>query len=133
MSVGLLIVTHERLAVVIVETVVSMLGRCPLPLAVLPVSGDCDPDEVRKEARNIIETLDEGGGVLMLTDIYGSTASNVASSLVEVDRVMMVSGINLPMLIRVMNYPNLSLPELTAKAVSGGRDGVIACCDTKGA
>lgn len=129
MSVGLLIITHERIASVIADTAVTMLGRCPLPLAVLPVASDWDPDHIRDEARAKINALDQGEGVLILTDIYGSTPSNVVGTLLRVNHVEMVSGINLPMLIRVMNYPKLALNELAQKAVSGGRDGVFLCSD----
>ena len=96
-------------------------------MSILPAPRDCDPDELRAEALRQIERLDEGAGVLVITDIYGSTPSNVACSLVDGDRVLAVSGINLPMLVRVMNYPRLDLGELAGKAVSGGRDGVFAC------
>lgn len=127
MSVGLLIITHERIASVMADTAVAMLGCCPLPIAVLPVSSDCDPDQVRRDAQARVEVLDQGEGVLVLTDMYGSTPSNVAGSLISVNRVKVVSGINLPMLIRVMNYPQLNLNALAEKAVSGGREGVFIC------
>ncbi len=127
MSVGLLIITHERVAAAIVETAVHMLGESPLEMSVLPAPSDCDPDALRREAFAAVERLDKGDGVLVITDIYGSTPSNVACSLVDGKRVIAVSGINLPMLVRVMNYPQLSLDELADKAVSGGRDGVLAC------
>ena len=127
MSVGLLIVTHERLAAVMVDTAVHLLAGCPLRVTVMPVSGNCDPDRLRQDAREKIEDLDDGDGVLVLTDMYGSTPSNVAQSLLAGKRVAMVAGINLPMLVRVLNYPDLTLEELTEKAVSGGRDGVFAC------
>jgi len=127
MSVGLLIITHERIANAIVDTAVHMLGRSPLQVSVLPAPRDCDPDALRAEAFEHIDRLDTGAGVLVITDIYGSTPSNVACSLVDGERVLAVSGINLPMLVRVMNYPQLSLGELAEKAVSGGRDGVFAC------
>ncbi|MGC1953949.1 MAG: PTS fructose transporter subunit IIA [Gammaproteobacteria bacterium] len=127
MSVGLLIITHERIASVMADTAMAMLGRCPLPLAVLPVASDCDPDQLRKDAQAQVEMLDQGDGVLVLTDMYGSTPSNVAGSLIQIDRVQVVSGINLPMLVRVMNYPQLDLARLAEKAVSGGREGVFIC------
>jgi len=127
MSVSLLIITHERIAAAIVDTARSMLGYCPLQLHVLPAPGDCDPDSLREEARECIARLDDGDGVLVITDIYGSTPSNVACSLADRQHVQVVSGINLPMLVRVLNYPQLSLAEMTEKAVSGGRDGVFSC------
>jgi PTS system ascorbate-specific IIA component len=132
MSVGLLIISHERVATVMAEAAIRMLGACPIPLAILHVPTDSDPERMRAEAETLIETLDEGEGVLVLTDIYGSTPSNVAFSLVDPKRVRMVTGINLPMLIKIMNYPYLSLPELTRKALSGGREGVIMCPEEEG-
>lgn len=127
MTVGLLIVTHERIAAAIVDSAHLMLGSQPLSVRVLTASGDCDPDSLRDQARACIESLDEGDGVLVFTDIYGSTPSNVACSLVDGRRVLAVSGMNLPMLVRVMNYPRLDLQALAEKAVSGGRDGVFVC------
>lgn len=127
MSVGLLIVAHERIAPVFAEVAVQLLGQCPLPLGVLPVASDCDPEDVKVRARIEVERLDEGEGVLVLTDIFGGTASNVAVSLKEDRRVEVVAGINLPMLVRVLNYAGLDLPKLAEKAITGGRDGVFNC------
>ena len=71
--------------------------------------------------------LDHGQGVLILTDIYGSTPSNIACALSTKENVRIISGINLPMLIRVLNYPNLELDELVLKAISGGQEGIMDC------
>ncbi|CAK0770012.1 hypothetical protein CCP3SC15_4060003 [Gammaproteobacteria bacterium] len=71
-------------------------------------------------------SLDQGDGVLVLTDMYGSTPSNIACRL-DSEKVRIVAGVNLPMLIRVLNYSYLSLEDLTNKAISGGRDGIIHC------
>jgi PTS system ascorbate-specific IIA component len=59
--------------------------------------------------------------------MYGSTPSNIACRLHAQANVRVVGGINLPMLVRILNYPRLSLDELVDKAVSGGRDGVLTC------
>lgn len=75
----------------------------------------------------MVDRLQSGDGVLILTDMYGSTPSNVANRLMAKDGIQIVSGINLPMLLRVLNYPELGLEELVQKAVSGGRDGVRVC------
>jgi mannose PTS system EIIA component len=133
MSVGLLVITHERLATVFVDIAINMLGGSPLAMEVLPVPGDCDPEKVRSTACEKISMLDEGDGVLVLTDIYGSTPSNIVNPLIDEDRIQVVAGVNLPMLIRVLNYPELGLAELTQKAVSGGREGVLVCPAAKGA
>lgn len=128
MTIGLLIVTHNQIGADLVSTATTMLGVCPLATEILPVSENCgDPQLLIRKARQLIDELDRGQGVLVLTDIYGSTPSNIARSLVDDKRVMMVSGLNLPMLIRVLNYPRLSLAEMAEKAVSGGKDGIIFC------
>ncbi len=125
MSVGLLIVSHGKLGDYLLETATRMLGVCPLPSATLSMSFDCDVDEMQKRAATLVEQLDGGGGVLILTDMYGSTPSNIVNRLQGQYKVQIVSGVSLPMLIRVLNYPRLSLEELAHKAHSGGRDGVV--------
>jgi len=130
MTIGLLIVTHSDIGSALVNTAVHMMGVCPLQTEVLPVPGDADLDELRNSARQMVAQLDQDDGVLILTDMYGSTPSNIANSVADNDHVRVVAGMNLPMLIRVLNYPRLSLPELVSKALSGGRDGVLLCKPT---
>ncbi len=125
MTVGLLLISHEGLGAALLECSRVALGRCPLPVKMLDASRDCDPTELLQEAHTQIATLDTGGGVLVLTDLYGATPCNIAARLLANPKIRVVSGMNLPMLIRVLNYPDLSLDALADKAVSGGRDGVM--------
>lgn len=125
MSVGLLIVSHGNLGDYLLDTSSRMLGVCPLPSATLSMSFDCNTDEMMTRAAELVEQLNGGAGVLILTDMYGSTPSNIVSRLQGRYKIQIVSGVNLPMLIRVLNYPRLSLDELAHKAHSGGRDGVV--------
>jgi PTS system ascorbate-specific IIA component len=127
MKVGILIVTHEGLGDALVNTICGTLGHCPLETEVMSVSRDCDPEAMRREARERTERLDHGDGVLVLTDMFGSTPSNIACSLLERRDVQVLAGLNLPMLIRIFNYPDLPLDALTDKALSGGHDGVVQC------
>ena len=127
MSVGLLIITHERVGADLLNTATALLGVRPLNAQVLGVPLDSDPDQVVDAARQRVGKLDQGDGVLVLTDLFGSTPCNIATRLQHDGRVMVVSGLNLPMLIRVLNYPRLSLPELANKAMSGGCDGILMC------
>jgi PTS system ascorbate-specific IIA component len=93
------------------------------------VAPESDPDAMREQAASLIREVDRGDGVLVLTDLFGSTPSNIATALQHNHKVISVAGINLPMLLRVMNYPKLGLRELAEKALSGGRDGVLHCVD----
>lgn len=124
MSVGLLIITHDGIGPALLGTTSLMLGGCPLEAKLLMASKDSDPDELVRQAEEFIEALDNGDGVLILTDLFGSTPSNIAGRLDINNQIRAVSGVNLSMLIRVLNYPELDLTALAEKALSGGQDGI---------
>ena len=122
--VGVLIISHNNVGGSLYDAVISVLGECPLPCEVLPISQNSDPEEKYQQACEILVQLQTGDGVLVITDMYGSTPSNIATRLAA-DNVTIITGLNLPMLVRVMNYPDLSLEMLASKAVSGGQAGII--------
>ena len=124
MSVGILIMSHDGIGPALLGTATLMLDNCPLQTKLLTASRDCDPDQLMEDAFEQIKNLNTGEGVLILTDLYGSTPCNIAQKLTSQKHVEVVSGLNLSMLIRVFNYPQLTLPELSEKAVSGGQDGI---------
>lgn len=132
MTTGILIITHNQVGEVLLNTAQSILGSIPMPVALVNVPhGECT-DSVFKSAQEKYRELDNPDGVLILTDMYGSTPSNISQRLQdEFPATMLVSGINLPMLIRVLNYPDLDLAQLAHKAVTGGRDGIVQS-DSKG-
>lgn len=132
MTTGLLVITHNAVGETLVSTAVKMLDVCPLSIKVLAVPFNPNVDKLRAEARKLATELDSGDGVLVLTDLYGSTPSNIAVSLLDTANLQVVAGINLPMLIRVLNYPELNLNELTKKALTGGSDGVLLCKQANG-
>lgn len=125
MSVSLLIIAHAPLGQSVLDAATGTLGRNPLNTAVLDVERNVERDIAIIQAQRLSEELDQGDGVLVLTDIYGSTPSNIACSLLQRKKIRIVTGLNLPMLIRVMNYADLDLPSLTDKAFSGGHDGIL--------
>ncbi len=125
MSVGILIISHNGIGAAIYGTATFMIQNSPLNIKLLSADRGSDPDELLEVAKQLIRELDTRDGVLVLTDLLGSTPSNVAHRLHEYATVNIVTGLNLSMLIRVLNYPNLNLAELTDKAYSGGIDGVV--------
>ena len=131
MSVGLLIITHDGIGAALLETAKQTLDQCPLPVQIISAARDCDPDLTLEIARKALTDLDQGQGVLVLTDLYGSTPSNIATRLIQGHNIRIVTGINLPMLIRVLNYCHLDLDKLLERAVSGGCDGVFAIAAEK--
>jgi mannose PTS system EIIA component len=127
MAVGLLIITHNHIGEDLLGTARSMLGQLPLDTAWLAVSQAGDPDDLLTQALVQYRRLNTGDGVLVLTDMYGSTPSNIATRLLQQPKTQVIAGINLPMLVRVLNYPQLRLHELVNKAISGGHDGIVLC------
>jgi PTS system ascorbate-specific IIA component len=125
MTIGVLIITHGPLGQVMLDTSVKTLDICPLAVEVLDVPLDTDPDKLANQAEDMVTSLDSGDGVLILTDLCGSTPANIACRLARHEHVMVVAGLNLPMLMRVFNYPEMQLIDIAELAVDGGRQGVM--------
>lgn len=125
MSVGLLLVTHGKLGHLLLETMRDMIGPLPLPTDVLEIRRVQATDVLLRQGQRMIERLDDGAGVLLLTDAFGSTPSNIAVELSELPRTEVVAGVNLPMLVRIFNYPAADLPVMAKNAVEGGQRGVV--------
>ncbi len=125
--VGVLLVTHGKLGHFFLDTMADMIGPLPLASDVLEVRRVQATDVLLLQGRRMIERLDRGAGVLLLTDAFGSTPSNIANRLAEAPRTAVVAGVNLPMLVKVFNYPQLDLDAMSRAAVEGGQRGVVIC------
>ncbi len=123
--IGLLIVAHGTLGESLIHCASHVMGKRPLYLRQLGVTIHDDPDALLPQGRDLLRFLDQGEGVLVMTDVFGATPSNIACRLLEAGRVEGVSGVNLPMLIRALTYREQSLPELIEKALEGGKEGII--------
>lgn len=131
MPVGILIVAHGNVGKELLDTARSMLGgKLPLHSESLSVSQDCNPDDLIQTGTKIIGELDSGDGVIVLTDMFGSTPSNIANRLSVKNQVYVLSGLNLPMLIRLYNYAACNAGELIDKALNGGRSGIMLCANS---
>lgn len=123
--VGILIVAHGGLGDSLIQCASHVLGQQPPRLEALGVSGNDEPDALLRQARALVNQLDEGDGVLIFTDMYGATPSNVICSLMEPGRTEGVAGVSLPMLVRAITYRNEPILTVVAKALSGGSEGVV--------
>ena len=123
--IGLLIVAHGTLGESLIHCASHVVGKRPLYLRQLGVTIHDDPDAISPQGRDLIRFVDQGDGVLVMTDIFGATPSNIACKLLESGRVEGISGVNLPMLIRALTYRDRSMAELIEKAVAGGTEGII--------
>ena len=136
--IGVLLVTHGEIGTALLASANQILGGAPAQVMTLSVWRQDDPDDLVLRARELLEQIDAGDGVLVLTDIFGATPGNVVSRLLDDGHVEGVSGVSLPMLLRVLTGRNGSgankLRGAVERALSGGAEGVIhmntdRCCD----
>ena len=125
MSVGVLLLTHEAMGDALIETARHLLGRISLRVDAFSIPPGSDTDFAMTSAAARVRKLDSGDGVLVLTDIYGATPSNVIDKIQPLGvKIRRVSGLSLPMLLRVLNYSEQNLAELAQTAADGARAGV---------
>lgn len=123
--IGVLLITHGTLGEALVQCVSHVMNRRPAQLMQLGISGQDDPLDALPIARRLIELVDSGSGVLILTDILGATPANTAAKLLEPGRIEGVTGVNVPMLLRVITYRERAIEVLVKKAVAGACEGVV--------
>jgi PTS system ascorbate-specific IIA component len=123
--IGILIVAHGKLGEGLVEAVTHVLGARPPQFDVFPVGATDDPLALLPKARSVVNALDTGDGVAILSDIYGATPCNLAAKLAESGRVEVIAGVSLPMLVRAFTYRTKGMDTFVKKAVSGGCEGVL--------
>ena len=122
--IGILIITHGTLGESLIHCASHVLNKRPPRLKQLGITAQDDPTLLLPQARNMVKELDDSDGVLILTDIYGGTPSNMSAKLVMPGKVEAVAGVSLPMLIRVLTYREHDLQTIVTKAISGGCEGV---------
>jgi PTS system ascorbate-specific IIA component len=123
--IGILLITHGTLGEALVQCVSHVMNRRPAQLMQLGISGQDDPLDALPLARRLVELVDSGSGVLILTDILGATPANTAAKLLEPGRIEGVTGVNVPMLLRVITYRERAMEVLVKKAVAGACEGVV--------
>ncbi len=125
MTIGILLLTHNDIGAQLLLAAKSTYGSVPIRTEVLSIDHYDQPSDLTNLAKQYVKLLDKGDGVLILTDMFGSTPSNIAREFSHFKFVNIVSGVNLSMLLHIFNYPNLNLKDLTAIAVEGGKNGVL--------
>jgi PTS system ascorbate-specific IIA component len=123
--IGILLITHNGLGDSMIDCVRHVLGRVPANIRVMSVQADDDPKTKQDEANAMISQLDSGNGVLLLTDQFGATPSNIARRLYQPGRIDGLTGVNLPMLLRAVCYSGNSLQEVIQKALNSGRNCIL--------
>jgi PTS system ascorbate-specific IIA component len=127
--VGLLIIAHEPLASALAACAAHVYAcdreRAEGGLRALDVLPNADAATTLARARQLLAEVNDGAGVLVLTDVFGATPGNIATQLSDPPRVSVVAGVNLPMLLRALCYRDGGLAETVDKAVAGGTQGIM--------
>jgi PTS system mannose-specific IIA component len=125
---AILLIAHAPLAHALRECALHVFPDCGAHLAAIDVQPNLSPDETLHTARIAMQQLASPAniqGTLVLTDIFGATPSNVAQKLVDGVSSRLITGVNLPMLLRAVSYRHEPLDALVSRAVIGGTQGVM--------
>ena len=123
--IGIFLITHGTFGESLIQNVCHVLNKRPPQISQLGVAAQDDPLDILPMAKLLLNEVDQGDGVLILTDVLGATPANLALKLLEPGRIEGVAGVSLPMLLRALTYRKGDMDTLLKKAISGGHDGVI--------
>ena len=123
--IGIFLITHGTFGESLIQNVCHVLNKHPPQISQLGVAAQDDPLDILPMAKLLLNEVDQGDGVLILTDVLGATPANLALKLLEPGRIEGVAGVSLPMLLRALTYRKGDMETLLKKAISGGHDGVI--------
>ena len=126
MSVNILMVTQTKVGKALLKGAEVTYKKLPTKVKAFCVGCEGEPENLFPKLEKQVEELNEGDGVLVLTDLFGSTASNIAHKLKLAfpDHIKVIAGLNFPMLIKAINYADSPLKVVVEKAIAGGREGV---------
>lgn len=123
--VGILLLTHAPLGEAFIAAATHVFRNKPERLEAIDMQADQDTGEVRRAAADAIRRLNDGSGVLVITDVMGGTPSNCTLQLCEPGQVEVIAGISLPMLLRALTYRQDTLDVVVEMALAGGQGGAV--------
>lgn len=125
--VGVVVITHGQLADELISAVEFVIGGKPgVKIMGVTMKPNMEFEQFSSEIESAIRSVDSGGGVLLITDMFGGTPSNVSLSFLEENRIEVISGANLPMLLKIATLSdNITLKEAVRIAESAGKDNII--------
>lgn len=122
--IGIMLVSHEPLGTALLNCTRHIFGRLPVQLAALDVVPDEDPQAAILAARELLARINDGSGVIVFTDVFGATPSRIALALHEPNRVSVVAGVNLPILIKALGNRRGPLEDVLASLVQSGQNAI---------
>ncbi|CAM8637624.1 ManX Phosphotransferase system, mannose/fructose-specific component IIA [Oxalobacteraceae bacterium] len=121
--VGILLLTHAPLGQAFIAAASHVFRASPAQVEAIDVIADQNPDEVRALAQAAIARVNDGSGVLVITDVVGGTPANCTLQLCVPGEVEVIAGISLPMLLRAITYRHDTLDIVLEMALAGGQNG----------
>jgi len=123
--IGIIVVTHGELGDALIATTRFILGSPPDDVIAVSVDLETNPDKLRKRIETAIKSVDRKDGILLLTDMFGGTPSNLSYSFLEEGQVEVLAGVNLPILIKAIeSRSKMNLAELSAGLEKFGRQSI---------
>ena len=130
--VGALVVTHGQLGQELVSAAQAIVGEISY-IAAVSIGWNDDVDESKKKIEQAVAEVDQGKGVIILTDMFGGTPSNLSLPLLKRNELEIVTGVNLPMVIKVANQSSTdSLSELVTKVKKQGQSHISIASELLG-
>jgi mannose PTS system EIIA component len=123
--IGVLVISHEPLGTALIHCTRHIFKKMLPQLAALDVLPDEDPESALQAAKQLLARINDGSGVIVLTDCYGATPSRIAQKLYEPFKVAVVAGVNLPMLTKALTYRREPIEELVPKLIEGGKKSIL--------
>ncbi|MFZ9676866.1 MAG: PTS sugar transporter subunit IIA [Quisquiliibacterium sp.] len=123
--IGVMVISHEPLGTALIHCTRHIYGRLPVQLAALDVIPDEDPDQAYSAAIELLARINDGSGVVVLTDLFGATPSRIAARLAQPHKVVVLAGVNLPMLVKVLNNRRMPVEELVDTLLTSAQGAIL--------
>jgi len=128
--IGILLVTHANLGQALIETLEFISEKKETHLSAVSINIQEDPETLRKKIKKAIMDVKTDKGVIILTDMFGGTPSNLSYSFLEEGQVEVISGVNLPILFRAVNSRSkMNMEALTSVLVEHGKKSISLASD----
>ena len=123
--VGILLVTHGEIGLSLYNSAIHILGKEPSNIDCISINSNLDVNSYEKTIQDKLSELDSGNGVLVMSDMYGATPTNILKKLIYPKKYEVITGINLPMLMQALTSRALSLDDLIKICLKYGKENIF--------
>ena len=123
--IGILLITYQGIGSSLLNAAKHIVGTPPESTRVIDIANTMTPEDISALIKEELNLLNSSDGILILVDLYGATHTNIACKYTHPDKIELISGLNLPMLLRVLNYRMYPIQEIVKKISSCSSDKII--------